>query len=87
VNQIKEQIESIGDTVNGEEMVMNTLNGIPTSWDAFIQGIFSIRKLPKFSSLWEDCNQEESRMEVREYKMTYDDKYLAIQTKKGKINK
>jgi hypothetical protein len=56
VNQIKEQIEAIGDTVEGEEMVMNTLNGLPRSWDAFIQGIFSRKKLPKFSRLWEYCN-------------------------------
>jgi hypothetical protein len=27
VNQIKEQIEAIGDIMNGEEMVMTTLNG------------------------------------------------------------
>jgi hypothetical protein len=39
VNQIKEQIEAIGDTVNGEEIWMTTLNGLPRSWDAFIQGI------------------------------------------------
>jgi hypothetical protein len=41
VNQIKEKIESIGDSIEGEEMVMTTLNGITRSWDAFIQGIFS----------------------------------------------
>jgi hypothetical protein len=58
VNQIKENIEAIGDTVNGEEMVMTTLNGRLRSWDAFIQGMCSRRKLPKFSKLWEDCNQE-----------------------------
>ena len=56
VNQIKEKIEAIGDSVEGEEMVMTTLNGLPRSWDAFIQGIFSIKKLPKFSRVWEDCN-------------------------------
>jgi hypothetical protein len=55
VNQIKEQIEAIGDSVEGEEMVMTTLNGLPRSWDAFIQGICSRKKLPKFSRLWEDC--------------------------------
>jgi hypothetical protein len=44
VNQIKAQIEAIGDKVNGEEMVMITLNGLPRSWDAFIQGICSRRK-------------------------------------------
>jgi hypothetical protein len=31
--------------VNGEEMVMTTLNGLPRSWDAFIQGICSRRKI------------------------------------------
>jgi hypothetical protein len=51
VNYIKEKIEAIGDTMNGEEMVMTTLNGLPRSWDSFIQGICSRRKLPKFSRL------------------------------------
>jgi hypothetical protein len=54
VNQFKEKIESIGDIVNGEEMVMTTLNGLPKSWDSFIQGICSRRKLPKLNRLWED---------------------------------
>jgi hypothetical protein len=58
VNQINEQIEVIGDTMNGEEMAMTTLNGLPRSQDAFIQGIWSRRKLPKFNRQWEDCNQE-----------------------------
>jgi len=87
VNKIKEQIEAIGDKVNGEEMVMTTLNGHPRSWDAFIQGICSRRKIPKFSRLWEDWNQEESRKKTREEKMTDDDQALATHTKKGKRNK
>jgi hypothetical protein len=45
---------------------MTTLDGLPRSWDAFIQGIFSRKKLPKFSRLWEDCNQEEARKTARE---------------------
>jgi hypothetical protein len=49
VNQIKEQIEDIGDSIEGEEMVMTTLNGLLRSWDAFIQGFFSRNKLPNFS--------------------------------------
>jgi hypothetical protein len=59
--KFKDHIEAIGDIMNGEKMVMTTLNGLPRSWDAFIQGICSRRKLPKFSRLWEDCNQEEER--------------------------
>jgi hypothetical protein len=87
VNQIKEQIEAIGDTIEGEEMVMTTLNGLPRSWDAFIQGICSRKKLPKFTRLWEDCNQEEARTTAREEKMVDEDQALAAHTRKGKNKK
>jgi hypothetical protein len=36
VNQIKENIESIGESLEGEEMVITTLNGLQRSWYAFI---------------------------------------------------
>jgi hypothetical protein len=68
-------------------MVMTNLNGLPRSWDAFIQGMCSRRKLPKFSRIWEDCNQEKERTEEREEKMIDDDQSLAAHTKKGKRNK
>jgi hypothetical protein len=87
VNQIKEQIKAIGDFVEEEEMVMTTLNGLPRSWDAFIQGICSRKKLPKFSRLWEDCNQEEARTSAREEKMANEDQALAAHTRKGKNKK
>jgi hypothetical protein len=51
VNEIKEQIEAIGDSVEGVEMVKTTLDGLPRSWDAFIQRICLRKKLPKFSRL------------------------------------
>jgi hypothetical protein len=87
VNQIKDQIESIGDSVEGEEVVMTTLNGLPRSWDAFIQGICSRKKLPKFSRLWEDCNQEEAKRVAREENMVDEYQTLATHTKKGKKKK
>jgi hypothetical protein len=40
VSQIKEQLEAIGDTVEEVELVMTTLNGLPKSWESFIQGIW-----------------------------------------------
>ena len=55
VSQIKEQIEAIRDSVEEAELVMTTLNGLPRSWDPFIRGICSRKKLTKFSRLWEDC--------------------------------
>ena len=64
---------------------MATLNGLPRSWDAFIQGICSRRKLPKFSRLWKDCNQEEARMEEREANMTGDDMIKPQPPTPGKV--
>ena len=41
---------------------MTTFNGLPRSWDSFIQGICARKKLVKFSRLWEEYSQEESRI-------------------------
>ena len=69
VSQIKEQIEAIGDSVEEAELVMTTMNGLPRSWDPFIKGICSRRKLTKCNRLWDDCTQEEARLEAREEKL------------------
>jgi hypothetical protein len=66
VSQIKEQLEAIGDTIKEVELVMTTLNGLCRSWESFIQGIFSRRRITRFTRLWEDCTQEEARLEARE---------------------
>ena len=55
VSQIKEQLEAIGDNVEEAEIVMTTLNGIPRTWESFIQGICSEKKLTQFSRLLEEC--------------------------------
>ena len=53
VSQIKEQLEIVDEEVENAEIVMNTLNGLPRTWDSFIQGIHARKKLVKFSILWE----------------------------------
>jgi hypothetical protein len=67
-------------------MVM-TLNGLPRSWDSFIQGICSRRKLIKFSRLQEDCTQEKATLVEREDKLRDDDQDLATHTRKVKSKK
>ena len=62
VSQIKEQLEAVDEEVENAEIVMTTLNGLPRSWDSFIQGICARKKLVKFSRLWEECSQEEARI-------------------------
>ena len=41
VSQIRERIEAIGDSVEEAELVMTTMNGLPSPWDPFIKRICS----------------------------------------------
>ena len=41
---------------------MNTLNGLPPSWESFIQSLVGKPKLPKFDRIWVVCIQEETRL-------------------------
>ena len=85
VSQIREQIESIGDSVEEAKLVMTAMNGLLRSRDPFIRGICSKRKLTKFSKLWEDCTQEETRLEAREEKLgNEENQALATHARKGK---
>ena len=63
---------------------MTTLNGLPMSWDSFIQGIYARKKLVKFSRLWEECSQEEARIAAQEEKMGSEDQALTVHSKKGR---
>ena len=63
---------------------MTTMNGLPRPWDPFIKGICAQRKLTKFSRLWEDCTQEEARLEAHEEKLGQEDQAITVQARKGK---
>ena len=54
VSQIKEQLEAAEEEVENVEVVITTLNGLPRSWDSFIQGMCSRRKWLHFSRLQEE---------------------------------
>ena len=83
VAQIKEQLEEIEENVEEAEIVMNTLNGLPRSWDSFIQGICAKRRLISFSKLLEECAQEEAQLVTREEKMgATEDQALTVHTRK-----
>jgi hypothetical protein len=62
ISQIKDHLAIIGDSLDDAELVNTTLNGFPSSWSAFVQGIYARNKLPKFDKIWIDCTQEESRL-------------------------
>ena len=84
VSQIKEQLEAVDEEVENAEIVMTTLNGLPRSWDSFIQGICARRKLITFSILWEECSQEEAQIVAQEENMGNEDQSLTTHTNKIK---
>jgi hypothetical protein len=75
--QIKDQLAAIGDSVDDAELVTTTLNGFPSSWDPFVQGICARSKFPKFDKLWTDCTQEESRL-ISKSQKTNDEENQAL---------
>ena len=86
VSQIKEQLEAVYEEVENVEIVMTTLNGLPRSWDSFIQGICARSNLITFSRLWEECSQEYAKTVYREENMGNEDQYLTTHTKKIRRN-
>ena len=44
VSQIKEHLEVVEEEVENVEVVITILNGLPESWDSFIQGMCAGRK-------------------------------------------
>jgi transposase InsO family protein len=85
ISQFKEQLEAIGDTIDEDELIMTTLNGLTRPWDAFIQTICARTEKLKFDGLWEECIQEETRVANREALLARDDdQTLDTHTKGGR---
>ena len=84
VSQIKEQLEVVDEEVENAKIVMTTLNGLLRTWDSFIQGICSRKKLVNFIRLWEECSQEKSWIAAQEEKMGSEYQALTVQSKKSR---
>ena len=61
---------------------MTTLNGLTRPWESFIQMMCARKEILKFDVVWEDCIQEETRVENKEALLKEDDQYLATHTKR-----
>jgi hypothetical protein len=85
ISQFKEQLEAIGDTLDEDELIMTTLNGLTRPWDVFIQTICAKKEELHFDSMWEECIQEEARVANREALLSRDeDQALVAHTKGGR---
>ena len=66
ITELRDKLRTSGGHIEDKELVMTTLNGLPPSWESFIQTISGRTKWPKFDSLWENCTQEETRIAARQ---------------------
>jgi hypothetical protein len=58
ISMIRDQLGelgAIGETILDRELVMITLNALPSHWEPFIQSISPRADLPQFDRLWVDC--------------------------------
>jgi hypothetical protein len=85
ISQFMEHLEAFGDTLDEDELLMTTLNGLTRPWDAFIQTICARKEKLHFDSLWEECVQEEARVANIEAILSRDeDQSLVAHTKGGR---
>lgn len=87
ISELRDQLSAIGDEVVDKDLVMLALNGLPHSWEPFIQGISGRSKFPKFDRLCADCIQEVSRLAARgivKSSQNEDTHILATQSTKNK---
>ena len=87
ITELRVKLTTNGDHIEDKELVMTTLNGIPPSWEYFIQTISGRTKLPNFDRLWENCTQEETRIAARQRlhgPQVEENQALITHAKKGK---
>ena len=87
----KDELGSVGVTVNEEDLVSLALLGLPKSWHSYKDSVNGREKLPGWERLWLDLMQEEIRRGTRDgYSLKNEDEEnlsLAAEERKGKGKK
>ena len=64
--QCKDELGSVGVTVDEEDLVSLALLGLPKSWNSYEDSVNGREKLPGWERFWSDLVQEEIRQSTRE---------------------
>lgn len=64
--QCRDELGSVGVTVDDEDMVSLALLGLPKSWHSYRDSVNGREKLPNWERLWSDLMQEEIRRSTRD---------------------
>ena len=82
VSLFKEQIDVIGDSLDEDELIMTSLNGLTRPWYSLIHTLCARKESMKFDIVWEDYIQEEDRLANKEALLKEDDQALATHTRR-----
>ena len=61
LKEIRDQLTSIGATLDQELMVRTALNTVSEEWETFVQSILGRANLPNWEKLWVALRQKEIR--------------------------
>ena len=65
VQQMRDKLAAVGETVDSAELIRVALNGFSKSWETFVRGIVARENMPSWERLWDDFVQEELRVGSR----------------------
>eukprot|EP00253_Pinus_taeda_P008179 PITA_08179 len=89
--QCRDELGSVGVTVDDEDLVSLALLGLPKSWHSYQNSVNGREKLPGWERLWSDLVQEEIRRSTRDGSSSKgadeENCTLAAKAKKGKSKK
>ena len=64
--QCRDELGSVGVTIDDEDLVSLALLGLPKSWHSYQDSVNGREKLPGWERLWSDLVQEEIRRSTRD---------------------
>ena len=61
ITSVRDELAAVGEIIVPTELVRIALNGLPKTWENFVDGIVAQENLPGWQRLWDDCVQNETR--------------------------
>ena len=57
--QVRDQLSAIGVPIDDDDLVHVVFDGLPSSWETFLDAVSGQETQPNFDILWHDCLEEE----------------------------
>ncbi|XP_057820015.1 uncharacterized protein LOC131032929 [Cryptomeria japonica] len=78
ISTLRDVLATLGYEIQSKELTLIALDGLPSVWEMFVQGISARVKYPNFKRLRADCLQEESRLNKKGIKHKNIDEHLQV---------